>query len=183
VTSRPEFTPVAHLGAAETTDATALYARHREAVRGFLQVRCRDAELADELTQETFARIVLASRQVDPARNVAGYLVTVARNVWRDWLRRELVRRRAEALLTRAGASAPHAPPADSELLARELQQALATAIARLPREQRDVVRLRHRDQLTFQQIADRLQRPLGTVLTQMRAALRRMQDTMEAYR
>ena len=65
----------------------------------------------------------------------------------------------------------------------RELQQALATAIARLPREQRDVVRLRHRDQLTFQQIADRLQRPLGTVLTQMRAALRRMQDTMEAYR
>lgn len=176
----PEYTlgPAQHGGAAS---AEALVAAHRAAVHGFLRVRCRDAELADELTQETFARIARRPGSVDPARNAAGYLVTVAHNVWRDWLRRELVRRRAAAAL--GTETAQQAPPADAALLERELRDALAAAIAGLPRAQRQVVRLRHAEQLTFQQIADRLHRPLGTVLAQMRAALRRMQDTMEAYR
>lgn len=148
------------------------------AVRRFLAARCRDADLADELAQETAAR--LAAR---PARLEAGegYAVRIAHNVWRDWLRRELVRRRAAALLA---AHAPTtAPAADAELLARELDDALGRAIAGLPRPQRDVVELRRRGDLTFAQIAARLRRPLGTVLSQMRAALARLNQMLEAYR
>ena len=48
---------------------------------------------------------------------------------------------------------------------------------------QRDVVELRQQRGLTFQQIADRLHRPLGTVLTQMRAALARISAALENYR
>jgi len=44
-------------------------------------------------------------------------------------------------------------------------------------------VRLRHERGLTFQQIADRLDRPLGTVLTQMRAALAKIAAAVEDYR
>jgi DNA-directed RNA polymerase specialized sigma24 family protein len=55
--------------------------------------------------------------------------------------------------------------------------------VAELPAAQRDVVRLRHERGLTFQQIADRLGRPLGTVLTQMRAALSRIGPALEEYR
>ncbi len=182
MTSRPEFATAA--ARAADSAAETLIGRYREAVLGFLLVRCRDADLADELTQEAFVRIAASSTRPDPSRNLAGYVRTVAHNVWRDWLRRELVRRRAATALEDDGAAAgAAAPAADSELLARELRAGLATAIAKLPPEQRDVVRLRHTGQLTFQQIADRLRRPLGTVLAQMRAALRRMQETMEAYR
>ena len=68
-------------------------------------------------------------------------------------------------------------------MLARELRDAVRQAIAELPSAQRDVVELRHRDGITFQEIADRLDRPLGTVLTQMRAALARISTALETYR
>jgi DNA-directed RNA polymerase specialized sigma24 family protein len=45
------------------------------------------------------------------------------------------------------------------------------------------VVELRQQRGLTFQEIADRLGRPLGTVLTQMRAALARISAALENYR
>jgi len=42
---------------------------------------------------------------------------------------------------------------------------------------------LRHERGLTFQEIANRLGRPLGTVLTQMRTALARISLVLESYR
>ena len=47
----------------------------------------------------------------------------------------------------------------------------------------KEVVRLRHVEGLRFREIAERLGRPLGTVLTQMRAALERMAAALEEYR
>src|SRR2546427_9044758 len=52
-----------------------------------------------------------------------------------------------------------------------------------LPAAQREVVTLRHGAGLTFREIAERLGRPLGTVLTQMRAALEKIGVALEAYR
>ena len=176
----PESAPLAAALAAQPEPADALLHRHLPEVRLYLAARCRDADLAEELTQEVAARVLGSPVPLDAARNVAGYLVRVAQNVWRDWLRRELVRRRAGPALVREASAAP---PADEEMLARELAAGLRRAIDALPRAQRDVVELRHREDLTFQQIADRLGRPLGTVLTQMRSALRKMHDVMEAYR
>jgi len=56
-------------------------------------------------------------------------------------------------------------------------------AVDSLPQVQRDVVLLRQDAGMTFQAIADRLGRPLGTVLTQMRAALARISVALENYR
>ena len=101
--------------------------------------------------------------------------------MWHDHLRRDLVRRRSAALMRAEPAAL--APAADAGVLDRELQDAVRRAIDKLPRVQREVVALRQRHNLTFQQIADRLGRPLGTVLTQMRAALARIGAELESYR
>ena len=76
-----------------------------------------------------------------------------------------------------------HAAAADERLMERELRAAVREAIATLPRAQREVLQLRHEGGLTFQAIADRLGRPLGTVLTQMRAALEKIGAALEDYR
>ena len=75
------------------------------------------------------------------------------------------------------------ADAADARVLEHELRAAVHNAVHALPRAQRDVVELRQQRGLTFQQIADRLHRPLGTVLTQMRAALARISAALENYR
>ncbi len=165
-----------------TTVATgALFAEHAPALRSFLGARCRDPDLTAELLQETAARLVTAGPRLDSGDNPRGYLFRIAANVWRDYLRRELTRRRAVERLTRE--DPPRVPAADERLLARDLHAAVRRVVADLPTTERDVVDLRHREGLTFREIAERLGRPLGTVLSQMRAALQRIGAAVEEYR
>jgi len=161
--------------------ADQLLAEHEAALRNFLGARCRDDDLTAELLQEVAARLVTAAPRLSLNGNARGYLFRIAANVWRDQLRRELVRRRA-ALALDSGEPAL-AAAADAPLLERELRAAVRRAVDDLPRVQRQVVELRQQRGLTFQQIADRLGRPLGTVLTQMRAALARISAALESYR
>ena len=136
---------------------------------------------AAELLQEVSARLVAAAPRVSLNGNARGYLFRIAANVWHDHLRRELVRRRAVVHLQ---AEVPQpVPPTDARLLERELREAVRRAVSALPREQREVVELRQERGLTFQAIADRLHRPLGTVLTQMRAAIAKIGEALEDYR
>jgi len=157
-----------------------LLAEHAPALRNFLGARCRDDELAAELLQEVSARLVAAAPRVSLNGNARGYLFRIAANVWHDHLRRELVRRRAVVHLQEVPQPVP---PTDARLLERELREAVRRAVSALPREQREVVELRQERGLTFQAIADRLHRPLGTVLTQMRAAIAKIGEALEDYR
>lgn len=163
------------------TAAEQLLVEHGPALRNFLGARCRDDDLTAEMLQEVAARLVTAAPRLTLNGNARGYLFRIAANVWHDHLRRELVRRRA-AIAVRA--DEPPAPPAaDARLLERELKAAVRRAVDALPLAQREVVELRQNRGLTFQEIADRLRRPLGTVLTQMRAALARISVELENYR
>jgi RNA polymerase sigma-70 factor, ECF subfamily len=158
-----------------------LLAEHTPALRNYLGARCRDADLTAELLQEVAARLVTAAPRLSLNGNARGYLFAIAGSVWRDHMRREVVRSRW-ARAHRATEPAL-APPADERLLEGELRLAVRRALKALPPAQRDVVELRQERGLTFQQIADRLDRPLGTVLTQMRAALARISAALESYR
>lgn len=161
--------------------ADQLLAEHAPALRNFLGARCRDGDLTAELMQEVAARLVTATPRLLTNGNLRGYLFRIAASVWHDYLRRELVRRRAAVVI--ASAERQAAPAADEWLLERELRDAVRRAVASLPPVQREVVELRQERGLTFQAIADRLDRPLGTVLTQMRAALVKIGAELEDYR
>jgi DNA-directed RNA polymerase specialized sigma24 family protein len=72
-----------------------LLAEHAPALRNYLGARCRDDDLTAEMLQEVAARLVTATSRLSGNGNARGYLFRIAANVWRDHLRRELVRRRA----------------------------------------------------------------------------------------
>jgi len=160
--------------------AEQLLAEHTPALRNFLGARCRDDDLTAEMLQEVAARLVTATPRLSLNGNARAYLFRIAANVWRDHLRRELVRRRAAVVLESGEPRVADA--ADARLLEHELRAAVRGAVDALPPAQREVVELRHRG-VTFQEIANRLGRPLGTVLTQMRAALARIGTALENYR
>jgi RNA polymerase sigma-70 factor (ECF subfamily) len=164
-----------------TIDADKLLAEHQGALRNFLGARCRDDDLTAEMLQEVAARLVTAAPRLSLNGNARGYLFRIAANVWHDHLRREVVRSRWER--ANRGVEPAEAPPADERVLEGELRLAVRRAVNALPAPQREVVKLRHERGLTFQEIANRLGRPLGTVLTQMRTALARISLVLESYR
>src|SRR6267142_2542803 len=135
-----------------TIAADKLLAEHTPALRNYLRARCRDDDLTAELLQEVAARLVTAAPRLSLNGNARGYLFAIAGSVWRDHLRRELVRRRAAVVLESRDPAV--AAPADARLLERELHIAVRHAIQALPRAQREVVELRHRHGITFQEIA-----------------------------
>jgi RNA polymerase sigma-70 factor (ECF subfamily) len=166
-----------------TVPTDLLLAEHAPALKNFLGARCRDADLAADLMQEVAARLLATAPRLYSNGNARGYLFRVATSVWHDHLRREVVRRRAAEVM--ASGEPALAGAADEALIAEELGAAIRRAVAALPPAQREVLELRHRvsGALTFREIAERLGRPLGTVLTQMRAALAKIAAELEDYR
>jgi len=73
-------------------------------------------------------------------------------------------------------------PGLEVEIETKEAFQLLKKALKSLPLKQRQVFLLRMNGEFTFQQISQLLNRPLNTVLTQMRAALMKIRSRFREY-
>ena len=146
----------------------ALYVQHGEELRRFLLGILRDAQLASDVLQMTFAKMVERGHETQAATRKA-WLFRVAYHEAMAYRRREgvgdkVLRRVAWHTNAAAGSS-------DEPLLRLESVQAVREALDDLPPEQRQVVRMRIYEEKTFATIAKELKIPLGTALGRMRAA------------
>jgi RNA polymerase sigma factor (sigma-70 family) len=153
-----------------------LYATYSGQLRPFLVGLLRNHSLVDEALQQTFQQALNNGGDVDPAKWKA-WLFQVAWNEAMALRRRQQIDLRALQNLAR---TAPRfGLPASAGVLQDEQIERLRTAIEHLPPDQQTVVRRRIETEQTFQQIADELQVPLGTVLTRMRLALARLRTAL----
>ncbi len=151
-----------------------IHERWQHDVRTFLCAATRNPDLAEELLQATFSRLVESGHAARP-ETIRGWLLKVAHNELRLWRRREAVHARwLDAAAPAPGESLPWEALVRGEEAAR-VRRALAT----LPAEQRQVVEARiHRGQ-TFAAISGELGLPLGTVLTRMRLAMEKLHHAL----
>ena len=179
---------VARAAAGDDDAWTDLVAKYSGRVYGLMLSRCRDADLAEELTQETFVKLV--NHLTKPAGRASGgrydeqgqftaYLLRIAMNTLRDELRR-----RGRGAIPMAEVPDASTPRAGSQrrrdegwevLSDRERGEAVRAAVAGLPEADREVLHLRHTAGLTFAQIAATLDQPLGTVLARGHRALKKL--------
>jgi RNA polymerase sigma-70 factor, ECF subfamily len=142
-----------------------------------------NADEAEDLTQETYLR---AYRGFAGFRggDVRAWLFTILRHVFLDECRR---RRRMpvtesadDAAFARttqdAGASAPSA---EAEALRRLPSDAIERAFAVLPPDWRLVVLLADVEELSYREIAEIMEIPLGTVMSRLHRAHRRLQERL----
>ncbi|MBA3312463.1 MAG: RNA polymerase sigma factor [Planctomycetota bacterium] len=153
----------------------ALYASHAVELRAYLTGLLRDPDLAAEMLQATFLRAVERGHTFrnDSAK---AWLFRVAHNRAMDYRRRvaaegRLVEKSAWWKREKRGNAASPVEVAGRDETVSRVRQ----AIEQLPAEQRQIVRLKIYDNLTFAEIAGRLSVPLGTVLTRMRIATKKL--------
>ena len=146
-----------------------IYAAHAPAVYRCLLAWSRNAALAEDLTSETFVRALAADQPVQAA-TARGYLVTIARNLWREHGRRSWRQVAFEAT----------APPVihPNPDLPFELKTVL-NDIAELPETLREPLVLFAQGELTYEEIASQLQLPLATV----KIRIVRARQKLEKYR
>ena len=71
-----------------------IYMKHGKMIYGFLLTRTRDPGLAEELTQETFYQAVKHIGGYKGESSISTWLCAIAKNLWRDYLRRHHIIRR-----------------------------------------------------------------------------------------
>ncbi len=155
-----------------------LYERYGRLTFGYLLRALRDRGAAEDVQQQVFLEVWERGASYDPRRSSPStWIMTIARSRAIDHLRRRVPEPRDPA----GALAAIDAQPGPSDLDALHDAWWLAAALADLPEDEAEVLRLRFGDGLTQREIAARMGIPLGTVKTRMVRALERVRPTIEA--
>ncbi len=130
----------------------------------------RNPDTAQDLVQDTYVKAIRAQGQFVAGTNLKAWLYTILHNTWRN-RRRDAARSRVEFDSDAVEQSADGAAVAESPetlLLRATLSADLQAALDRLGESFREVVWLRDVDELTYQEIADVLDIPIGTVMSRL---------------
>lgn len=158
--------------AGDVTAFDELYRRHVARLLRFVRYRVRTAEVAEDLTQEAFARALASLDNLrDPSRFYP-WLAVIARHLTVEHHRATA---RVFLLADVEGEAAADAP--DSQLMREADEQEVHQALERVRERHRNILEMREREELSYDDIAKRLGTAPTTVpplLFRARQALRR---------
>lgn len=164
-----------------------LYDRYARTVYGTALRILRNPELAEDIVQETFWRVWRRSSTFESGRGqVASWVFGIARHLSIDELRRQ--RSRPQQVSDQPDRSVLR-DRVDSQMdvatraLEAEQRQVITSALSLLPDEQREVIELAYFGGLSQREIADGLQRPIGTIKTRVRLGLQKLRDILRTAR
>ena len=162
-----------------------LLKRHRTKVKSFIVNMVKDHELAEDLFQDTFIKVVntLKSGKYNEEGKFLPWVMRIAHNLIIDHFRKEKRMPRFETKkedfdifsvikLTDTNA--------EDKLMKSQLEKRIQVLIERLPKEQKEVLYMRHYADLSFQEIADQTNVRINTALGRMRYALINLRKMMK---
>ena len=152
-----------------------LFKRYREEIYALCLGRTGgNREDADDLVQETFVKVYVNLEKYDARYTFGQWVYTIARNTFID-----SVRRRRDNLSIDAISAPSVAPTSDEEPDSRIINEQHGVQIERcmasLPEKYRRMAELRFVSELSYEEIADQMGLPIGTVKTQIHRARERL--------
>jgi RNA polymerase sigma-70 factor (ECF subfamily) len=147
---------------------------YMDGLYAYAMVLSRNPALAADLVQETYLRALKAKESLRPDSNVKSWLFTILRNIWLNQLRHERAGPKIAELdsddnladIAVATTDDPH------DLYVKRLQrERVRAAIQQLPIESREIIILREYEELSYSEIANVLQCPVGTVMSRLARA------------
>lgn len=147
----------------------ALFRDHKEAIVQFLLQRVKCPDAAQDLSQETYLRL-LRKDGVDHTGNLSGYLFRTAERLAIDFVRQHQ-RQSARQEPLAEDAPCPLPQPEDAAIVNQRYRRVLE-AIAALPTQCRHILLLRKIDELGYREIADQLGISEKTVQRQLVKAM-----------
>lgn len=143
-------------------------------LRRYAYALCQSSALADDLVQSACERALLQSSSWTPGTRLDAWVFRIIRNCWIDGVRRARVQAEVE------GAEASDMViDGERHALSRVEFSQIAERVEDLPWEQREVLLLVCVDELSYRETADILNVPIGTVMSRLARARKRL---VEAY-
>ena len=170
-----------------------LLARYERPVFSLIFRMVRDRETAEDLSQETFIKVLNNIDRYSPDFKFSSWLFKIANNLTIDHLRRRRLNTisiegapdavtaesaRATSIVIASGDESPLA-----ELESKELGVSIERAIAQLRPEYRACIMLRHVEDRSYEEIAEIVKLPLGTVKTYIHRARHELRAALDDVR
>jgi RNA polymerase sigma factor (sigma-70 family) len=142
---------------------------------------------AEDLLGELLLRLVRHLPAYDDRGRFEPWLFSIAANLVRDRIRRSKTAVPAASLEAESGgrpalaeAIAGHDEPVEAGLLREQMRADVAAALESLEEQSRQMVLLRHFGQLSYREIAEIFNCPIGTVLARVHRALKVLRAALE---
>lgn len=155
------------------------FERHQGELLGTLYYLVGNLEDARDALQEAFIKCWKHQTEVDEVENLKAWIFRVALNAGRD-IRETAWRRKRQALPEDEGALVSKQESPEMIVEHDERLSRLREAMRQLRPEEQEVFLLRQNGELTYEQIAETLAVPTGTVKTRMRMALARLREVLD---
>lgn len=155
------------------------FSRHQDELLGMLYYLVGNIEDARDTLQETFVKCWRHRDSVGEVENLRAWIFRIALNAGRD-VRSTAWRRRRRPFSDGEATLALSDPGPEAQASHREELSLVRQALRRLRPEEQEVFLLRQNGQMTYNQIAQAIQIPLGTVKTRMRLALTKLREALE---
>jgi RNA polymerase sigma-70 factor (ECF subfamily) len=160
---------------ADTAAFAELVRRHQGRVRGLLLRLTGDRALADDLAQDVFLRAYRGLAGFEGRARFSTWLYRIGYNVYLN----HRTRTRDPAPLPDAFEACTAAPEGRGSARGSDLRRDLEGAVARLPERYRSVITLYYLEDVSYPEIAEILELPLGTVKTHLHRAKRMLRERL----
>jgi len=150
---------------------------HAQGVTNVIYRMCGDVQIAEEAAQETFIQAWLHLSSYHPQTSLRNWLYRIAVNAATDILRKE------KRILPNAIEDLPltdSSPGPESLLSQSERTVLVQKAILSLPDASRAVLVLREYEEMSYHEIADTLDIPVGTVMSRLNYARKILKEKLE---
>lgn len=158
---------------------TFLYERYWPKVYNFTNLYVLSSDIAEEIVQEVFIKLWENRESINEEKNFDGYLFIVTRNLIFNHSRQDINRTFYQATLFEA-IEEPHS--VEEELETADLREYINSLIGMLPPRQKEVFKLSREEQLTYGEIAQKLQISEKTVERHMGEALKFLRKNLQMY-
>lgn len=169
----------------DTAAFRSLIERYHEDLLRFLVRLTGDRQAAEDVFQETFLQVHISADTFDATRRFKPWLFTIAANKARDMLRKRVRRQEVDisAPVQRDGARGEggqtfvdlmevDVPAPDEGIQGQERDQLVQQAVDRMPPSLKEILLLAYFQKLSYAQIAEELDIPLGTVKSRLHSAV-----------
>jgi RNA polymerase sigma-70 factor, ECF subfamily len=164
----------------------ALLARYQDPIFGYCLRMIKDSGQAEDIAQEALVRTLTRLESYDERYSFSAWVFKIATNLCIDHLRK--AKRIAYSLDQEIEGKdgsfrrelAADTPDPSERLLAEEQMRMLDAAVAELPEHYRAILLLRHRENLSYEEIARILELPIGTVKIRIHRARERIKRRLD---
>lgn len=163
-----------------------LYGRHKGGLYRYLQRLCRDQDIANDLFQEVWGKVIASRERYEPRAQFNTFLFRIAHNCAVDYFRRagrQHLGRMADVDELEEGLPDSSIPQPDAQVSDGEVRASFKQALEQLPDEQREAFLLYEETGLSLEEIGKITGVAMETAKSRLRYALRKLRAALQHHR